>query len=771
MPDGERTPTEALRGEALYASGQVQGVGFRPTVWRLARELGLAGDVRNTVDGVEIRVWGAGGALDRFAERLAREAPRQARIDRLTRAALDAPAPDGFVIRASGAAAGARVTVTPDLATCPACVAEVFDPAAHRHGYPFTNCTDCGPRFSIVRAAPYDRANTAMAGFEMCAVCRGEYEDPADRRFHAQPIACPACGPRAWLEALGDVPVPAGDAIDAAAAALLAGHVVAIKGLGGFHLACDATNAEAVDTLRARKRRRAKAFALMARDVHTIRRFCAVSPEEVVLLESPESPIVLLRADGPERLPADVAPGLDRQGLMLPNTPLHHLLFQHLDRPLVMTSGNPSGQPQATENDDARARLAGIADFALCHDRDILNRIDDSVVRWDNHVLVLRRARGYAPAPLPVPPGLPDRKVLALGGELKNTFCLVTNGNAVLSQHMGDLEDAATATDVAHNLALYRELYRFAPEIIAVDLHPEYLSTKRGKDIAGDDLPVVEVQHHHAHVAACLAENGWDGGRVLGIALDGLGYGSDGTVWGGEFLHAGYDGYERLGCLKPVPLIGGTAAIREPWRNAYAQLMAAMSWDELVGGYGDLPIVRALAAKPRATLVAMVATGTNTPLTSSCGRLFDAAAAIAGVRLEAQDYEGQAAMLFEATLDDSDDVYAFAIGGDMPQIDPALVWRAMLDDVAAGVPVGALSARFHRGLADSICAMVRRLGGPARFPAVALTGGCFQNYTLARLVRTGLAADGRRVLVHSRVPANDGGLALGQAMVALATRN
>ncbi len=777
-----------MKGEAITVRGQVQGVGFRPTVWRIATELGLAGDVRNTGDGVEIRLWGA--ELERFSERLRSEVPALARIDRIERAPLDDPPPLGFEIAAS-AGGPMRASVTPDVTVCPDCLVEVRDPAARRYRYPFANCTNCGPRFSIVEAAPYDRGKTTMRGFALCPDCRGEYEDPADRRFHAQPIACPACGPRAWIEPLGggavnQESVSALDDVDAAGDLLMRGHILAIKGIGGFHLACDASRAEVVARLRARKRRRGKAFALMARDVAVIRRYCAVSEEEEALLRSPAAPIVLLKATG-VRLPEAVAPGLDRLGFMLPCTPLHHLLLRRMPRPVVMTSGNISGRPQCVTNDQARVQLAEVADVALMHDREIANRIDDSVLRVDlGRPRLLRRARGYAPAPIVLPEGFDsDAQVLALGGELKNTFCLVKDGRAILSQHMGDLEDASTAADVARNLALYRQLYEHAPEVIAVDRHPDYLSTKHGRDMAArDGLPLVEVQHHHAHVAACLAENGrpLDAVPVLGIVLDGLGFGTDGTVWGGEFLACDYRGFQRLGHLKPVALPGGAAAVREPWRNAYAQLMTEMGWVEFAKNFSQLEVFARLEAAPRKTLDAMIAKGINAPMSSSCGRLFDAAATLCGLAWEAQAYEGEAAMRLEAALDpaalgESEALaYPFAISQRgrqrLPCIEPPAVWRALLRDLHLGTPVGVISARFHRGLAKAIVAMAQRLSGAKRScSTVALSGGCFQNATLFALVHEGLAARGFTVLSHAKVPANDGGLALGQAMVALATQH
>jgi hydrogenase maturation protein HypF len=775
-----------MRGEAILVRGQVQGVGFRPTVWRIATELGLTGNVRNTGEGVEIRIWG--GALDRFAERLLAEVPALARIDLIDREAIDEPPPGDFAIVAS-AGGPVRVSVAPDTATCDACLEETHNPFAQRYRYPFTNCTNCGPRFSIFEGAPYDRARTTMQGFTLCPTCRGEYEDPRDRRFHAQPVACHACGPSAWIEHLGGGAVHHEafsmlDDVDAAGGMLMSGHILAVKGIGGFHLACDATRADSVARLRARKRRRGKAFALMARDLDVIRRFCRVSREEAALLTDRAAPIVLLEAAG-ERLPNEVAPGLDRFGFMLPYTPLHHMMLRRMERPVVMTSGNISGQPQCTANEEARERLGRVADFALMHDRPIANRIDDSVARVDlGRPRLLRRARGFAPAPVPLPAGFGrETELLALGSELKNTFCLIKDGQAILSQHMGDLEDAATAADVRHNLALYSQLFDHAPAVIAVDCHPDYLSTKCGLDMAKKaGRPVVEVQHHHAHIAACMAENGWpaDGEPVLGVAMDGLGLGADGTIWGGEFLACTYRSFERVGCLKPVALPGGAAAIREPWRNAYVHLVAEMGWAEFAMNFRDLDLFARLESMPRSTLDAMIAGGTNTPVSSSCGRLFDAAAAMTGLAWAQQDYEGQAAMVFEAAMDkaalaEPDDLaYSFAIpligGRGLPYIEPLAAWRALLGDLYLGTPVGRISARFHRGLAHAIVAMVERLSGEERkFPTVALSGGCFQNRTLLALVHRGLEERGFRALSHEKVPANDGGLALGQAVVALAT--
>ena len=769
-------------GTRLTVSGQVQGVGFRPTVWRLAKEMGLTGDVKNTGEGVVIRLWG--DATAKFPDRLHNELPPLARIERLYVEPLQEPAPTDFSI-SSSQEGEMRGNVTPDAATCLDCLEEIKSPFEHRYRYPFTNCTNCGPRFSIVQSAPYDRAKTTMAPFDLCEHCNDEYTDPTDRRFHAQPVACGRCGPNIWIEKMGKGAVNLEafsmlDDVDATGGMILNGHIVAIRGLGGVHLACDATNGLAVAELRRRKSRAGKAFALMARDLDVVREYCEVSDAEADALSSPQAPIVLLRKKA-NSLPDEIAPGLDRLGVMLPYTPFYHLILRRLGRPVIMTSGNPSGQPQCIDNQETRNRLASIADFGCLHDRDIANRIDDSVVRVDlDRERVLRRARGYAPQPLTLPNGFSNQtELLALGSEQKNTFCFVKDGRAVVSQHMGDLEDLTTNTEVSKYLDVYQTLFDYCPKVIAVDTHPQYLSTQRGYEIA-KDRPVIEIQHHHAHVASCLAENGrsLDAGHVLGIALDGTGLGDDGTIWGGEFLICDYHGYRRVGCLKPVALLGGAAAVKEPWRNLYAHLMAQMGWGELSMNFSDLEVVQRLKGLPRETLDAMMSSGMNAPLASSCGRLFDAAAALTGIGWNKQDYEGEAAILFEAALDkdalsEPDDLaYPFSIplmdGTGMPYIEPLAVWRAMLGDLILKTPAGVMSARFHRGLAKAILDMALRLTKDTPVDTVALSGGCFQNAVLFKLVHQSLEKAGLTVLSHSQYPANDGGISLGQAVIALA---
>ena len=576
-------PSQALE---FRVRGRVQGVGFRPTVWRMARELGLAGEVLNDGEGVLVRVSGDPSRVAALLRRIERDPPPLAHIDSIERLRYSGQLPQEFRI-AESIGGPARTQVAPDAALCGACAAELRDPNERRYRYPFTNCTHCGPRLSIVTAIPYDRATTTMAPFELCAACEAEYRNPIDRRFHAEAVACPSCGPTASLVALGQAEAPrdgGADAVEIAARLIAQGEIIAVKGLGGYHLACDATNLAAVSRLRRLKRRDAKPFALMARDLAVIRRYCAIDAVEERALKSVEAPIVLLRAKGPEHLPEAVAPGLDTLGFMLPTTPLHLLLVDQFEHPLVMTSGNISDEPAVIDDAEAHRQLAEIASFALTHDRAIANRVDDSVVRvMSGRPRVLRRARGYAPAPLRLPNGFenaPD--LLAMGGELKATFCLVKDGQAILSQHQGDLENAATFDDYKKNLALYQSLFDHAPSAIVVDRHPEYLSSKLGRAEAdARALPLIDVQHHHAHVAACLAENGrpLHAPPALGIVLDGLGFGDDGAIWGGEFLLADYLGYERLARLKPVAMPGGAQAVREPWRNLYAHLKAAGEFD------------------------------------------------------------------------------------------------------------------------------------------------------------------------------------------------
>ena len=778
-PEQPASEPPATTGELIRVRGLVQGVGFRPTVWRLARELGIRGGVRNDGDGVLIRAAGSAQAIDAFCQRLRDEQPPLARIDAIARRAWDGAGQAGtdFIIEHS-AATGVHTGVVPDAATCPACLAEIRDPADRRHRYPFTNCTHCGPRLSIVRAIPYDRANTSMAVFPMCPACAGEYRDPADRRFHAQPNACPVCGPKVWLEAADGAPLePAGqgvaDAVAAASALLAAGRILAIKGIGGFHLACDATNAEAVAELRRRKGRYAKPLALMARDLEVIARYAGLDEVAATLLREPAAPIVLLPARSGTGLAPGVAPGQATLGCMLPYSPLHHLLLADWDRPLVMTSGNRSEEPQCIDNADARRRLITIADALLLHDRDIVNRVDDSVARvMDGAPRLLRRARGFAPAPLTLPESMAALPpVLALGGELKNTICLLQDGQAVLSQHLGDLQDAATARAFEHTIGLYRALYEHRPAAIVIDAHPGYHASQVGRRLAAElGVPAIELQHHRAHIASVLADNAYppDGAPVLGIALDGSGFGDDATVWGGEWFVGGYTDLARVACLARVPLPGGTRAILEPWRMLFAHLDAAFGWETFQARFGALDLARDLAERPVDLMRRMTEGQLNTPLTSSCGRLFDAVAAALGICADHIAYEGQAAIELETCCGPLDAAagYPFALGDDagLRVLAPATMWQALCEDLAAGATPVQVATRFHAGLADAVTDLSLALATQHGIGTVALSGGVFQNRTLFEAVSVRLRAAGLRVLSHRRVPSNDGGLALGQAV-------
>jgi len=784
---------EVVESVELRVRGRVQGVGFRPFVWRLARELGLSGSVWNDAEGVLIRACGSAHAVRAFRNSLEASPPPLASIEAVEVSPYEGGLPPGFEI-AESRTGRPDTQVGPGAATCADCAAEIADPFSRRYRYPFTTCTNCGPRLTVVSRMPYDRINTSLAPFDLCTACNREYLDPADRRFHAETIACHACGPRARLLRLDGKAVSFEqssmlDDVDGARGFILKGEIVALKALGGYQIACDATRSATVAELRRRKQRDRKPFALMAAHIDIIRRYCTVTPAEEALLQSPEAPIVLLEADGPERLPEDIAPGLRTLGFMLPSSPLHELVLRRIDRPVVMTSGNVSNAPQIIGDEVARTSLGSIATYALMHDRDILNRVDDSVVRLAaGKPRLIRRARGYAPAPIRLPRGLVAHpEIMALGGDLKSVFCFARAGSVVLSQHIGDLDDAATNDDLAHAITLYRDLLHAQPQLVVADMHPGYRSSAFAERIARQEgLPLVKVQHHHAHVAACLAENGRaaDARPVLGIALDGLGYGANGEIWGGEFLLADYVGYERLATFKPVAMLGGDQASREPWRNLYAHLVAEIGWAEFQMNFRELPVFEKLAEKPRKLLDAMLRDGMQAPLASSCGRLFDAVAAALDLCFEAQAYEGEAAMRLEAiacreTLANGDPQldYPFTIpnlkGSRLPYIEPLAVWNAILGDLLLDTPRSVMSARFHRGLAKAIAGMAIKLArrdsedGP-RFDTIALSGGCFNNRILLERVETLLGEAGFGVLTHTLAPAGDGGLALGQAAIAAA---
>ncbi|KKD37857.1 MAG: carbamoyltransferase HypF [Limnoraphis robusta] len=775
--------------EEIRVCGIVQGVGFRPTVYRLALDCGLCGEVSNDGEGVLIRVVGDRNSIDTLIHRLQTEPPPLAKIESISRSPYTGKQSFYNFTIVSSKSNKIRTKIAPDAATCPACKQDIFDPLSRFYRYPFTNCTHCGPRLSLIKKLPYDRENTSMAGFKFCGDCQQDYEDPLNRRFHAQPIACHFCGPKVTLERGDGKPVTAHmfsmlDEVDAVCTLLQRGQIVAIKGLGGFHLACDATNEEIVQKLRLRKRRPDKPLALMARDINIIEKYCFVTPEERELLESSAAPIVLLRRkkslkDG---IAASVAPHQNYLGFMLPYTPLHHLALRRLEIPIVLTSANFSDDPQCIDNAEVRSKLSNVADYFILHNREIVNRVDDSVVRISNNRLqILRRARGYAPAPIDLHPEFKDKPaILAMGSELKNTFCLLREGQAILSQHIGDLENALAAEAYQKTLNLYLGLLEHQPSAIAVDLHPEYLSTKLGKELAeSNNIPIDSIQHHHAHIAACMAENGLsiDTKPVLGIALDGLGYGDDETIWGGEFLLADYRCFKRLGTFKPVEMIGGEQAIYQPWRNTYAHLKAAFG-EDLTSQVMGLRLGEFLVQQPLKLLDQLITKQINSPLASSCGRLFDAVAGAIGICRESCSYEGQAAITLEAIAEDyllnySEEIepYPFLVRKlecSLLSIEPRPMWEALLADLRQNLPVGMMAAKFHFGLAEAISMMVERLNSESDFHQVILTGGVFQNQVLLTQVCKHLTAKNLEVLTPSQVPANDGGLSLGQAVIAAA---
>jgi hydrogenase maturation protein HypF len=752
--------TQRLR---LHVTGVVQGVGFRPFVYTLAHQLGLSGLVGNDSSGVFIEVEGLIDTLEDFRQKLLENAPPLARIDTVTIEKIPTAGNSGFSIMTSAAQPGKHTLISPDLAICEDCLRELFDPRDRRYRYPFINCTNCGPRFTIIRDIPYDRPQTTMAGFSMCPACRAEYDDPTDRRFHAQPIACSKCGPQIALQMRDGTRVTGDTAMQAARDALRAGRIVAVKGLGGFHLACDATSSAAVNQLRQRKGRGAKPFAVMMRDLTTVSAFAQIDDGAAELIASHERPIVLLPKRMSSQLAEEVAPGNPDLGVMLPYTPLHYLLID--DRPLVMTSGNRSEEPIITDNDAALTGLAAIADMFLLHDRDIHAPCDDSVLRvFDGAEFPIRRSRGYAPYPVRLPFELPP--VLAIGGELKNTFCLTHGDHAFMSQHIGDMENLETIEAFRRAVTHMAALFRIQPDLVACDLHPAYFSSRLAAEYAQQwNLPLKTVQHHHAHIAAVMAEHKLDGSQpVIGVSFDGTGYGTDGAIWGGEFLVADYGGFHRAAHLAYVPLPGGDAAIRHPYRLALAHLWAAgLDWDDA------LPPVAVCSPEERRILQRQLETGLNTVPTSSMGRLFDAVAALIGL-CQTISYEAQAAIELQAATEDSiDNGYAFDIRAEETGtllIEPAPVLRAIIEDWHKGTGAGIIAARFHVAVAAAILEVCRRLRDQHDLNTVALSGGVFQNTRLLALTQQRLRAQDFDVRIHHQVPANDGGLALGQAAIA-----
>jgi hydrogenase maturation protein HypF len=790
----------------IEVSGIVQGVGFRPYIYRLATESRLSGTIRNTSSGVTIEVQGPTSAVDDFVSRLPREAPPLARITGIVTTDVACNGDREFRILASHGEETVRTLISPDVATCEDCLHEMFDPRDRRYRYPFINCTNCGPRFTIIHDIPYDRPRTSMAAFKMCAACQAEYDDPVNRRFHAQPNACWDCGPRLELWDNTGRKLETDDPIADVIAALNAGQIVAVKGLGGFHLAADATSSAAVVLLRERKRRVGKPFAVMVPNMVAAQDFCEIAEAEAKTLQSIQRPIVLLRQRGGEdtrfsKIADDVAPGNNYLGVFLPYTPLHHLLLaEGKFKALVMTSGNMTEEPIAIANDEALARLSGLADYFLVHNRDILLRCDDSVVRVLPNFLAssartlrtsrlkafhrrgrkddaefaessahsvariqqLRRSRGFVPVPVFLRDEVPS--ILAVGGELKNTICLTKGKHAFLSQHVGDLENLESYKFFEEAIDHLQKVLEIRPKIIAYDLHPDYFSTRWA--LQRTDMPLVGVQHHHAHIASCMAENHLEG-KVVGFALDGTGFGTDGNIWGGEVLVAGYENFERAAHFEYVPMPGGAAAIHEPWRMAVSSLVHHFGKDFLKM---KLPFLDGIASPKLDLLLQVLERRINSPLTSSCGRLFDAVAAAAGIRQEVT-YEAQAAIELEMATgsNGSDDVaYDFRLlpGPDSLIISTRPMFESLVEDVCQRRPIAEISRKFHNGLANVFVKIAERLREHTSLSRVCLSGGTFNNLYLTAQLVSRLGENGFEVFTQNEVPAGDGGLSLGQAMVA-----
>jgi hydrogenase maturation protein HypF len=761
-------PIEVRR--QIEVSGIVQGVGFRPYIYRLATGRNLKGTIRNTSAGVTIEIQGPAETVEDFIARLPAEAPPLARITNLTIHEVACNGDRDFRIIHSHEGEEIRTLISPDVAICADCLREMFDAKDRRYRYPFINCTNCGPRFTIIRDIPYDRPSTSMAAFPMCAACLAEYENPLNRRFHAQPNACWECGPRVELWDQSGRKIDCSDPVVEAASALRSGLVVAVKGLGGFHLAVDATNPAAVALLRQRKRRVEKPFAVMVPDLRAAGEICELEDAARMVLESIQRPIVLLPRKSPSRISDEVAPFNRYLGIFLPYTPLHYLLLADGGfRALVMTSGNLSEEPIAIDNREAADRLRGLADCFLVHNRDILLRCDDSVVRVAGGVTRhLRRSRGFVPVPVFLKDDQTRKdgpSVLAVGGELKNTICLTKGTHAFLSQHVGDLENVESYSFFHEAIDHLERILEIRPQIIAYDLHPDYFSTRWALEQSGVEL--VGVQHHHAHIASCMAENHLDG-RVIGFALDGTGYGTDGKIWGGEVLLAGYEDFERAAHFEYVPLPGGAAAIREPWRMAVSYLAQHFGREFL---NVDIPFVRQLDRRKVEFLLGMMEQEVNSPLTSSCGRLFDAVAALAGIRQQV-NYEAQAAIELEMamTVSEQDRAYPMRLlpDGEHWIISTRPLFEALLDDLGRGLPVGAISRRFHNGLVECFVDLATLLREKTAMDRVCLSGGTFHNIYFSQRLEARLFEAGFQVFTQKEVPSGDGGLSLGQALVAAA---
>jgi len=767
---------QSLKSASISVRGIVQGVGFRPFVYGLAVKHNLKGWVYNTSEDVKIEVEGGAEAVEQFERELETEAPPLAHIENVT---IEHHPPLGyknFEIRHSQAQEGKYQLISPDVATCQACLGELLNPEDRRYRYPFTNCTSCGPRFTIIEDMPYDRPKTTMRSFQMCSQCQAEYDNPLDRRFHAQPNACPKCGPQVELVDNQGNLVTESNPIAAASQLLKEGKIVAIKGLGGFLLACDATNDTAVKTLRQRKKRSSKPFAIMVATVAEAKRHCYVSPEEENLLTSPQSPIVLMRWREDSSVSREIAPNLRFLGIMLPYTPLHHILLRDTGLPLVMTSGNLSEEPIARDNDEALRRLSGIADYFLIHNRDIYSRYDDSVAIVERGTSQLvRRARSYAPYPIRLP--FETKQVLGCGAEDKNTFCLTKDNYAFLSQHIGDMENMETMEHFDSTISLYKRLFHIKPEIIAHDLHPDYLATKYARELGESGMKLLPVQHHHAHIASCMADNGLDSPGI-GVALDGTGLGADGNIWGGEFLIADYRNYKRAGHLGYLPLPGGDAAIKRPYRTAIGYILTLLGENALnavIAGeakQSQLASIGQVSEVEIEIIKRQIERRINSPLTSSMGRLFDAISALLGIRGEI-DYEGQAAVELEMAAYEEDYVHAqesypYRIVEDegIRIVHLRDLLSAVIEDLHQDIPKGRISVKFHNTVARMINEMCHLIAEETGITQVALSGGVFQNRLLLRKTVSLLESDGFQVFTHRQVPCNDGGISLGQAVIA-----
>ena len=748
-----------MKRAEIKITGVVQGIGFRPFIYHLANAHSISGWVLNDEKGVFIDAEGEDGNLDRFLQDIPKLAPPLSRIERFDVRYIEPFGYNDFKIKKSEETQEKFVLISPDVATCDECLYELLSPQDFRYRYPFINCTLCGPRFTIIKDIPYDRHKTTMAPFRMCPVCQREYEEPSNRRFHAQPNACPSCGPSLSIRDRQGQEVP-GDPIEKALSLLGEGSIIAIKGIGGFHLACDAQNERAVSSLRSRKFREDKPFAVMCRDMEEVRKHCEVNQEEERFLLSVERPIVILRRREDSAIAHSVAPYQDTLGVMLPYSPLHYLLLNGTLKTLVMTSGNMSDEPIAYKNEEAIHRLKSIADYFLLHNREIHIRCDDSVTRvFEGKPYILRRSRGYVPFPIKL--FFSMEMILACGGELKNTFCLTRDRYAFLSHHIGDLENLETLISFEEGIEHFKNLFNIEPKAVAYDLHPEYLSTKYALSIP--DLPKIGVQHHHAHIVSCMAENGIDG-EVIGVALDGTGFGTDGTIWGGEFLKASLKSFERLVHLKKVPMPGGVMAIKQPWRMAMVYLIEA---------FGDglrtlkIDLLKRVDLTKWEILKGAIKNKVNTPWTSSMGRLFDAISSILSIRDEVH-YEGQAAIELEMIADkEIKEIYPFSLFmEELPFVmDSKEIIRGVVRDLIEGVSSSKISGKFHQTLSHMIVETCQVLRSKEGLNRVVLSGGVFQNILLLSLVTKGLKEANFEVYTHHLIPTNDGGISLGQAVI------